>query len=209
MKLTTLLLTLTIAFCSSSIAQHIKINKKNLSFLKNEQIINVVFNYNDHTRGGDQISELTYIEKRKKRQVEINKDPDVWFTYYQNSKNINWKNAFVDNLNQYLTKYQTPEFQLNSALKTKYTMLVNVLWIYSGYDVGAAKWPSKVTLRVELIDNTTQKTIETIDIKKAQGGNTDLDNESKYSNLRLVNNAFKKAGFKLAITLQRVFKKKK
>jgi len=209
MKLTTLLLTLSFAFCTSSIAQHIKINKKNLTFLKNEQAINVVFNYDNHTRGGDQISELKYIEKRKKRQVVINKDPDTWFTHYQNSKNINWKNAYVDNLNQYLKKYQAPEFQLNATLKTKYTMLVNVLWIYSGYDVGAAKWPSKITLRVELIDNTTQKIIETINIKKAQGENSDLDNESKYSNLRLVNNAFKKAGFKLAITLQRVLKKKK
>jgi len=209
MKLTNLLLTLAIAFCSSSIAQHIKINKKNLSFLKNEQSINVVFNYDNHTRGGDHISELAYIEKRKKRQVAINKNPDTWFTYYQNSKNNNWKNAYVDHLNQSLTKYQAPEFQLNTSIKTKYTMLVNVLWIYSGYDIGVAKWPSKISLRIELIDNTAQKIIETIDIKKAQGGNSDLDNESKFSNLRLVNNAFKKAGFKLAITLQRVLKRKK
>ena len=209
MKLTSLLATLFITLCSTSIAQHIKINKKNLAFLKNEKTINVVFNYDNHTRGGDHISELQYIEKRKKRQLFHKKDPETWHTYYQNSKNIHWKDAYVDILNQHLNKYQAPQFVLYSDLKSNYTMMVNVVWIYSGYDIGVAKSPAKLTLIIELLDNNTNQTVEIIHIKKALGENTDHDNESKFSNLRLVQNAFKKAGFKLAITLHRVLQKKK
>ena len=208
MKLTSLLITLFIASCSTSIAQHIKINKKNLAFLKNEKAINVVFNYDNHTRGGDHISELQYIEKRKNRQLFHKKDPETWYTYYQNSKNIHWKDAYVNTLNQHLNQYQAPKFVLHSDLKNKFTMLVNVVWIYSGYDIGVAKSPAKLTLIVELLDNNTNQIVETIHIKKALGENTDHDNESKFSNLRLVQNAFKKAGFKLAITLHRVLQKK-
>ena len=209
MKLNSLLATLAIALCSTSIAQHIKINKKNLTFLKNEKTVNVVFNYDNHTRGGNHISEIEYIEKRKNRQLFHKKDPETWHTYYQNSKNIHWKDAYVNTLNQYLNKYQAPQFVLHSNLKPNFTMLVNVVWIYSGYDIGVAKSPAKLTLVIELFDNSTNQILETIHIKKALGENTDHDNESKFSNLRLVQNAFKKAGFKLAITFHRVLQKKK
>lgn len=192
----------------SSYSQHIKINKKRLSFLKSEKAMNVVFNYDNHTRGGDNISELEYIEKREKRQIAHKKDPEVWHTYYKNSKNIHWKDAFIDQLNKSLYKHQAPEFLLYSDIKTNFTMKVNVLWIYSGYDLGVVKWPSKLDLKLEIINNSTNQIIETIIINKAQGENTDFDNDSMFSNLRLVQNAFKTAGFKLAITLQRVFKKK-
>ncbi|NQY27856.1 MAG: hypothetical protein HRT69_00120 [Flavobacteriaceae bacterium] len=192
----------------SSYSQHIKINKKKLAFLKTEKAMNIVFNYDNHTRGGNHISELEYIKKRKKRLVVREKDPEVWYTNYKNSKDIHWKDAFLNQLNKSLYKHKAPEFLLYSDIKTNFTMKVNVLWIYSGYDIGIAKSAAKLTLKIELFDNNTNQIIETIHIKKAYGENTDHDNESKFPNLRLVQNAFKTAGFKLAITLQRVFNKK-
>jgi len=192
----------------SSYSQHIKINKKKLAFLKNEKAINIVFNYDNHTRGGDHISELEYIGLIIKREIARKRDPKVWRTYYKNSKNIHWKDAFTNQLNKSLYKYQAPELLLYSDTKTSFTMKVNVLWTYSGYDIGIAKSPAKLTLMIELIDNNTNQIIETIHIKKALGENTDNDNETKFYKLRLVQNAFKTAGFKLAITLQRIFKKK-
>ena len=62
----TVLLSITFLIVTTSLfAQHIKIDKKQLSFLNNEQVINVIFKYDDIKRGGDNISELKYIENRK------------------------------------------------------------------------------------------------------------------------------------------------
>lgn len=109
-------------------------------------------------------------------------------------------------MNENLSKFIAPKFVVNS--ETNYTMKVNVLWIYSGYDIGIARSPSKIRLRLELIDNTTKKIVEIINVKKSHGYNQDADNDSEWPYLRLVQNAFRNSAFKLAITLRRVFDKK-
>lgn len=186
-------------------AQHIKINKKELLFLRNEPSINVVFNYDTHTRGGDHISEKEYIKNWTKTLTNKSKDTSVWHNAYLNSKNKIWQETYVNNLNSNLIQYISPEFKLNS--NSDFTLLINVLWIYSGYDIGIAKSPSKIKLELDVIDNNTKKIIQTIEIKESRGENKDSDNDSLWPDLKLVENAFKNSAFKLAITLRRVFEK--
>ena len=113
--------------------------------------MNIVFNYDNHTRGGNHISELEYIKKRKKRLVVREKDPEVWYTNFKNSKDIHWKDAFLNQLNKSLYKHKAPEILLYSNIKTNFTMKVNVLWIYSGYDIGIAKSAAKLTSRIIIV----------------------------------------------------------
>lgn len=193
----------------SFFAQHIKIDKKKLSFLKTEQTISVIFSYKNHTRGGDDISEQEYLERWHKKLHKRKKDTAIWQDAYLDSKNILWQETYVDNLNTHLSQYISPHFVLNSKSKTNYTMVVNVLWIYSGFDIGIASSPSKIKLKLELLNNLTNEVTETIHIKESRGKNRDLDNESAWPDLRLVQNAFKNSAFKLAITLKRVFEKQK
>lgn len=201
---------LLLLFSSLSIfAQHIKIDKKKLSFLKTEQTINVIFSYNNHTRGGDNISEQEYLVRWHKKLSERKKDTTKWHDAYQDSKNNLWQQTYVDNLNTHLSEYNSPNFVLNSLTDTNYTMVVNVLWIYSGFDIGIASSPSKIKLRLEIFNNLTNEITETIHIKESRGENRDIDNDSTWPDLRLVQNAFKNSAFKLAITLRRVFDKQK
>lgn len=209
MKLLRILLLLTFLFIGSSqiFAQHIKINKEELSFLKKEQTINVVFSYDNYKRGGKQISESEYVKNRKEKLVLREKDTTLWLDAYQNSKQILWPEAFAENLNKYLSKYKAPKFSPNSGkADANFTMIVHVLWIYSGYDIGIGRSPSKIKLKITIIDNKTNEIKSTINISETRGNNSDDDNDSEWPHLRRVENAFYNSGFKLAIALKRVFK---
>lgn len=208
MKLFTIRLAVILfTFPITIVGQHIKIDKKKLSFLKEEKTLNVIFDYSDLIRGGNFISEEEYLKKQKEKISARKNNYEEWFMAYEHSKNKTWKEIYVSILNENLSKYIAPKFVINS--ETNYTMKVNVLWIYSGYDIGIARSPSKIKLRLELIDNATKRIVEIIDVKESHGYNKDFDNDSEWPYLKLIQNAFRSSAFKLAITLKRVFDKKR
>ncbi|WP_299889274.1 hypothetical protein [uncultured Lacinutrix sp.] len=202
--LTILLITASYTF---AFAQHIKINKEQLLFLKNEDSIQVIFNYEKQERGGKRISEAKYIDNRKKKIQSKKKDTIVWLKDYKNSKHLLWPKAYISKFNERLSKYKSPELIINNTTKTNYTMQVNVLWIYSGYEFAGSTSPSKVKLDILLINNKTKKIAATLNIDESRANNSDDDNDSTWPNLRRVENAFANSGYKLAIALKRIFDK--
>lgn len=204
----TVLLPITFLIVTTSLfAQHIKIDKKQLSFLNNEQVINVIFKYDDIKRGGDNISELKYIKKRKVKLASKGKDTIVWIQAYNDSKQKLWQEAYIEHLNETLNRYKAPLFKIDTSKTSNYSMIVDVLWIYSGYDIGIAHWPSKVKMNLYFINNKTKKKQVTLKTIETHGSNDDDDYDSYWPHLRRVENAFYNSGFKLGIALKRLFDK--
>ena len=193
---------------STLFAQHIKIDKKELSFLRNEQTINVVFKYDNIKRGGEYISELKYIENRKIKLSLKGKDTIAWIEAYTKSKQNLWQEAYVKHLNKTLHKYKAPLFKIDPSKSTNYSMIVDVVWIYSGYDVGIGRSPAKIKLILTFVDNKVRRKRTNIIVPETFGGNNDNDNDSHWPHLKRVENAFYNSGFKLGIAIKRVFDKK-
>jgi hypothetical protein len=192
----------------STLAQHIKIDKDRLAFLKKEKIIPVVFDYTGYKREGKKISEADYLIEKTERLAAKDKDTKAWLEAYYNHKNNIWQEAYVHTFNEKLAKYEAPHFTLDTLSQTAYTMKVKVLWIYAGYDFGVGRSPAKISLKIQLIDNATNRIKAAFDISESRGGNSDDDNDFAWRNLRRVENAFSSSAYKLAIALKRVFDKK-
>jgi len=197
---------LSLFYITFTFSQHLKIDKDALSVLKSEEQVSVFFTFQDCTFGGKYLSEKEFIKSHYKKIIKRNQDTTDWYNAYQNSKKSLWPKAYLKNLNTYLSRYDAPEFVLDSLHRNNYILKVNVVWIYTGYDVGVARSPSKISLMLKIIENNTGKVISTIKVSETRGGNSDEDNDSNWTYLRRVENAFFNSGFKLAIALKRIFK---
>ena len=201
---TTLLICLTI----NGFGQHIRIDKNQLAFLKNEKQISVVFNYDNYKRGGKNLTEDQYIQNRITKLSEKGIDTAIWRKAYEESKAMLWPDAFIRKLNETLERYEAPEFTLDSLSDTNYCMAVYVPWIYSGYDVGIGRSPAKVKLVVTFVNLKTGEKKTSISISDVMGHNDADDNDSEWPHLRRAENAFYNAGYKFGISTKRLFDKK-
>ena len=201
---TTLLICLTI----NGFGQHIRIDKNQLAFLKNEKQISVVFNYDNYKRGGKNLTEDQYIQNRITKLSEKGIDTAIWRKAYEESKAMLWPDAFIRKLNETLERYEAPEFTLDSLSGTNYCMAVYVPWIYSGYDVGIGRSPAKVKLVVTFVNLKTGEKKTSISISDVMGHNDADDNDSEWPHLRRAENAFYNAGYKFGIGAKRLFDKK-
>ena len=192
----------------SVFSQHIKIDKKKLEFLKTETHIQVKFKYDNLSFNANNLSEIDFIDYFKEKMASRQKDSTGWTNAYFLHKDSLWQEAYVSKLNETLERYQAPIFSLDQSLNSNYYMLVEVSWIYAGYDIGVARSPSKVKLKLHIFEQNTKKKITTIPVGITTADNGKEDNDSEWTYLRRVQNAFTISGFKLGIALKRVFDKK-
>ncbi|PNQ73377.1 hypothetical protein C1T31_07625 [Hanstruepera neustonica] len=192
----------------SAFSQHIKIDKKKLEFLKNETHVLVKFKYDNLSFNADNLSEIVFIDYFEEKMASRQKDSTGWTHAYFKHKDSLWQEAYVSKLNETLERYQAPIFSLDESLSTNYYMLVEVSWIYAGYDIGIAKSPSKVKLKLHIFEQDTKKKMTTIPVGITTADNDKEDNDSEWTYLRRIQNAFTISGFKLGIALKRVFDKK-
>ncbi len=192
----------------SGFSQHIKIDKKKLGFLKNETHVQVKFKYDNLSFNADNLSEIAFIDYFKDKMASRQIDSTGWTNAYFLHKDALWQEAYVSKLNETLERYQAPIFSLDESQNANYYMLVEVNWIYAGYDIGVAKSPSKVKLNLLLFDKKNKTKIATIPVGISTADNDKEDNDSEWTYLRRIQNAFTNSGFKLGITLKRLFDKK-
>lgn len=200
-------LLLFIVISQQSIGQHIDIDKKVLAFLTSEEKINIEFTYKGLLFNEDSIPEPVYLKEIEVKVKEKYGDQGFadWMDKYNDSKNELWPQTFMTTLNEKLQEYKhKPQFELNNP-DAEYTMKVNTSWLYFGYNVVAAKWPSKIRLELEFYKTADpDHLIFSTRIKRAMGTNNESYNLDGWSKFRRVGKAYKKAAYKLAQALKRV-----
>ena len=60
-------------------------------------------------------------------------------------------------MNKYLGKDQNIYF--NENLEAKYTLIVETVWIYPGWDAGIMKQPAKVTTAIKFVETANKNNI--------------------------------------------------
>jgi hypothetical protein len=189
-----LLLLMLIAISSFAMAQKMKIQEGDLKFLQGQDVVNVVFDYNDVKLMKENISEQEYVSNRV---AELNKkisgNGDIWKKQWERSKEDLWNPKFISIFNTVLTKEK-----INTRLKenadSPYTLLVKVKWLYPGWDAGIMKQPAKVTTQLTFVDSKTKKVLCDIESTDAPGDQWG----SNFSNESRVGEGFAKTGKTLA-----------
>src|SRR5690606_25961428 len=175
------LLMLCMAVSISVLAQKQKITSGDLNFLSGQKNFNVEFDYSNLKLLKDNLPEAEYIENRSNELNEKSDgNGDTWRQKWESAKSGIWETKFMESLRKGTNKKGATFKQgLEDA---KYTLVVDVVWIYPGWDAAVMKQPAKVTtvLRFVETDNRDNVLVE-VSSKDAPGdqwGNN-FSNESR------------------------------
>ncbi|KJJ38269.1 hypothetical protein MB09_09450 [Aequorivita vladivostokensis] len=173
MKFQVLLFTFFICFGTQFlVAQHIRLDKKEMAFLASQEKINVVFTYHDLHFNADNFTEAEFLDYIKKKiEGKLNTEEALdWEQEHLAAKDSVYPRIFVASLNNRIKNYDHPvEFVWNDP-SIKYTMKVQTDWMYFGYDAGIAKQPAKANLKIYFFETSNPESIiSQIDVERAEG----------------------------------------
>jgi hypothetical protein len=164
-------------------AQDMDVLKGDFGFLKDQKEINVEFDYSKMTLMKEKKTEAQYVEERVKDLNEKSKgNGEVWKKKWNSSKELIWTPKFLELANIVMSKKKKDLTFQENLTAAKYTLIVETVWIYPGWDVSIMKQPAKVSLNLKFVE-TTNKSNVVLEIKSEnapgdQWGNN-FSNESR------------------------------
>lgn len=198
-------LALAVLFISSiSFAQDMDVVKGDFGFLNGQKEINVVFDYSNMTLMKENKTEEQYVAERTKDLNDKNKGVgDIWKKKWNASKELIWNPKFLELVNVVLSKKKVDMNFQEGLTSAKYTLIVQDIWVFPGWDIGMMKQPAKVSTRLKFVEtaNNSNVLLE-ITTDKAPGDQWG----SNYSNESRIGEGFAKTGKSLAGTILKKLK---
>lgn len=160
-------------------AQKLKNEKGSFTVLKNESSVNVSFNYDHLKLLKENYNEEEYISRRKSELNEKDKgNGDVWVSKWKGAKDGIWEPKFIELLLKTVKDITFKENDSNAI----YTLMVDAVWIYPGWDVYMMKQPAKVTTKIKLVETANPSNVlYEVDAIEAPGDQfgSNFSNESR------------------------------
>ncbi|MEX0997325.1 MAG: hypothetical protein WDZ45_09785 [Flavobacteriaceae bacterium] len=147
-------------------AQRMKVESGDFSFLKGQTELKVVMDYSKSTFYKEEMSQEAYVAKRKK---EIGDDKgkneaEKWAADWEHSK----KNTFIEKFLASMNKNM--DIKASEDADSKYTLIVETVWIYPGWFAAVMKQPAKVTTRLKFVETANpSKVLLVINSRNAPG----------------------------------------
>ncbi|WP_264564792.1 hypothetical protein [Flavobacterium sp. N3904] len=141
-------------------AQDMDVVKGDFGFLKDQKEINVEFDYSKLTLLKEKLTEAQYVANRTKELNDKTKNTgDIWKKKWDSSKELIWNPKFLELMNVVFVK-DSKDVNFQEGLATaKYTLIVEVLWIYPGWDAGIMKQPAKVTTQLKFVETSNKSNV--------------------------------------------------
>jgi hypothetical protein len=141
-------------------SQDMEIVKGDFGFLKDQKEVNVEFDYSKMTLMKEKKSEAQYVEDRAKELNEKNKGVgDIWKKKWNPSKELIWNPKFLELINVvFLKDHKEVSFQ-EDLKAAKYTLIVETVWIYPGWDAGIMKQPAKVSTNLKFVETANKSNV--------------------------------------------------
>lgn len=143
-----------------AIGQKMTVEKGGFDFIKGQKEINVEFRYDNLKLMKDNLTEEQYVSERTADLNEKTKGVgDGWKKKWEASKELAWQPKFLELVNVVFAKKKKDiNFQenLNDA---KYTLIVDVVWMYPGYNVVMAKKGAKVTTKLRFVETANKDNV--------------------------------------------------
>jgi hypothetical protein len=155
-----LLLVLGLTFAFGSFAQKVKVESGSYDFLKGVKELNVEFDYSNLEMMKENLSETEYIENRKNDLNEKESgEGDNWENKWNSAKEGIWQPKFLELLNILVSK-KVDGFKADENLSSaKYTLIVEVKWIYPGWDVFVSKSPAKLNCVLKFVETENRENV--------------------------------------------------
>jgi hypothetical protein len=187
-------------------AQDTDIVKGDFGFLAGQKEINVEFDYSKLTLMKEKKTEAQYIEDRAKDLNEKAKgNGEVWKKKWESAKADIWQPKFIELVNTILTKEKKDVMFQEGLKNAKYTLIVDAVWIYPGWDIGFTKQPAKVSLTLRFVE-TANKSNTLLEIKCEEAPGNQWG--SQFSNETRIGEGFAKTGKTLGqMLVKKAYKK--
>jgi len=196
---------LLLLFITSSMvmAQKTKIESGDFKFLAGEKEVNVEFDYSNLKLMKDNLTEEEYVANRAAELNEKKGIGDIWKKKWQGSKEMIWNPKFLELINVVSAKEKT-NIKFNEGVSSaKYTLIVEVVWIYPGWDVAMMKQPAKVTTNLKIVETANRtKVLVEMSSENAPGDQWG----SNFSNETRIGEGFAKTGKTLAKVIAKQIK---
>lgn len=167
---------------SLALAQDIKITKGKFDFLKDQKELNVEFTYDNLKLMKENLTNDQYVSQRS---AELNKDEkgkgDIWKKKWAAAPEGIWNLKFLELLNKYYGNEKNVTIQEGNT-SAKYTLIVDAVWIYPGWDAAVMKQPAKVTTVLRFVETGNRNNILLeIESEEAPGSQfgSNFSNESR------------------------------
>lgn len=154
----------------SGFSQKIENQEGDFRFLKGASKVEVQFDYSNLKLLKVNFTEEEYIADRKKQlNGKENGVGDNWEAKWRESRLSMWQPMFLKLLTSTATNKTQIQFVTNDST-SDYVMLVDVLWIYPGWDAFWLKQKAKVTSRISIFKRSDMNTaLVTLDAIEAPG----------------------------------------
>lgn len=163
-------------------AQDIDVKKGDFKFLSGQKELNLEFNYSNLKLLKENLTNDEYVAQRSKELNEKSKgNGDVWKKKWAAAPEMIWNTKFLELLNK--TYGNEKNVTIQEGLKSaKYTLIVDVVWIYPGWDAAVMKQAAKVSTVLRFVETANKSNvlleIETDKAPGDQWGNN-FSNESR------------------------------
>ncbi|MFS4493088.1 hypothetical protein [Maribacter sp. 2308TA10-17] len=153
-------ITLVLVFAFTSIySQKIKVEQGSFDFIVGQKEVNVIFDYDNMKLMKENFTNEEYITKRSADLEEKARGKGkTWEKAWNSSRELIWNPKFLELINKYLGKDKDMYFA-EDLQDTKYTLIVETVWLYPGWDAGIMKQPAKVTTNLKFVETANHDTI--------------------------------------------------
>ncbi|RAK24958.1 hypothetical protein B0I03_101115 [Flavobacterium aquaticum] len=194
-----------VLFIASSVvmAQKTKIESGDFKFLAGVKEVNVEFDYSNLKLMKENLTEEQYVTNRATELNEKKGVGDIWKKKWQGSKEMIWNPKFLELINVVSSKEKTNISFQEGLTSAKYTLIVEVVWIYPGWDVAMMKQPAKVTTNLKIVETANRSnTLVVMSSENAPGDQWG----SNFSNETRIGEGFAKTGKTLAKVIAKQIK---
>lgn len=143
----------------SAFSQDMNVIKGDFNFIKDQKEINVEFDYSNFTMMKERKPEAQYIEEHK---ADLDKkakgNGNLWEKKWIVAKEQIWTPKFLEIANTVLTK-EHKDLNFQEKLETPYTLIVQTVWLYPGWDAGIMKQPAKVTTNLKFVETANKSNV--------------------------------------------------
>ena len=184
-------------------SQKMKIEEGNFDFIKDQKEVNVEFVHDNMTLMKQKMTNDEYVEKRSADLEKKSRGKgDVWKKKWNSSRELIWNPKFLELINKYLGNKEDMYFA-EGLEDTKYTLIVETVWLYPGWDAGIMKQHSKVTTNLKFVE-TANKDNVLVEVSSKNAPGDQWGNN--YSNESGVGEGYAKTGKSLAkLILKKAF----
>ena len=173
---------LTLLFSCSLAAQKLKVEQGGFDFIQGQKEINVEFVYDNMTLLKKNLTNDEYV---KEHSAELEEESPgkgkTWEKGWLAARELIYAPKFLELMNRYLYEDHGNKFG-EGLSEAKYTLIVETIWVFPGWDAGIMKQPAKVTTNLKFVETENRENIVLeVSSKNAPGDQwgSSFDNEDR------------------------------